>query len=196
MSDSLLEWFEARRGEFVSGQEISRQLGISRTAVWKQIEKLRERGYGFEAVPRKGYRLIDKPDRILPAKLAALLETKRMGRKLHYFEELDSTQTKAHELVSKGSGEGALIIAESQTSGRGRMGRSWHSPAGKGIWMTLLLKPGIPIHFTPHLTLLTSVALCRVIRELYTLDVGIKWPNDLLIHGKKNKRDSAGIERG
>jgi BirA family biotin operon repressor/biotin-[acetyl-CoA-carboxylase] ligase len=105
---------------------------------------------------------------------------------LHVFDSLDSTQSKAHELVAQGAPEGTLVIAERQTAGRGRMGRSWHSPQGSGIYMSLVLKPRIPLHFTPQLTLLAAVALCRAIQSAAPeLPIGIKWPNDLLVHGKK-----------
>lgn len=185
MSDRLLRFFEERPGQYLSGEEISRSLEVSRTAVWKEIEKLREKGYRFEAVPRKGYRLLDKPERMNPITISQKLQTKVMGRSVHVFDEVDSTMTKAQELVASGSPEGTLVLAEQQNAGKGRMGRKWHSPPGKGIWMSLILKPRIPLHFTPQLTLLTAVALCRAIRRTVHVEVGIKWPNDLLIQGRK-----------
>lgn len=185
MNERILRILEQRPDQYVSGAELSRQLQCSRTAIWKHIESLREEGYQFEASPRKGYRLIRPPARLSVVDLQKKLGTKVMGRKLHTYEAIDSTQTMAHKLVAEGAPEGTLVIAEEQTAGRGRMGRSWHSPKGKGIWMSLVLKPRVPLYFTPQLTLLTAVALCRSIQKHCRLDIGIKWPNDLLIGGRK-----------
>ncbi|MGG1515106.1 biotin--[acetyl-CoA-carboxylase] ligase [Paenibacillus oryzisoli] len=185
MNDQILALFDEAPDAYVSGAEISRRLGVSRTAIWKHIEELRSSGYTFEASPRKGYRLLSKPAKWQLTELLAGLKTKVLGRKVHLFDEVDSTQTIAHKLVASGAEEGTLVLAEMQTAGRGRMGRAWHSPAGKGIWMSLVLKPRIPVYFMPQLTLLCAVALCRAIQQTCAVDVGIKWPNDLLIDGKK-----------
>lgn len=185
MDERLIELLSQNKGEFLSGEEISRVLNCSRTAVWKHIQSLKELGYTFEAVPRKGYRLIGEPDRIDPDTLRNRLSTRVLGHQLHLFTDVESTQDIAHELAGKGAPEGTLVIAERQNSGRGRMGRIWHSPRGKGIYMSMILKPEIPLPLTPQLTLLTAVALCRTIRKLAGVDAGIKWPNDLLIGGRK-----------
>lgn len=186
MTDRLLELFEQSNGAFLSGEEISERLQISRTAVWKQIGRLRQQGFLFEAAPRKGYRLIAKPEKFdLPAFIVKL-KTERFGKKVKYYDEVDSTQTVALSLVAEGAPEGTLVLAERQTAGRGRMGRQWHSPKGKGLWMSMILKPNhIPLSFTPQLTLLVAVALCRAIRGTVPVEAGIKWPNDLLIGGRK-----------
>lgn len=186
MTDRLLELFEQSNGAFLSGEELSERLQISRTAVWKQIERLRQQGYRFEAAPRKGYRLLAKPDIFdLPAFIGKL-QTERFGKHVKYYDEVDSTQTVALSLVAEGAPEGTLVLAERQTAGRGRMGRQWHSPKGKGLWMSMILRPKhIPLTFTPQLTLLVSVALCRAIRAIVPVEAGIKWPNDLLIGGRK-----------
>jgi BirA family biotin operon repressor/biotin-[acetyl-CoA-carboxylase] ligase len=185
MNERILQLFEEHPGDFLSGEELSRRLACSRTAIWKHINSLREAGYEFDSAPRRGYRLIHKPTKLNTAELIGGLTTKVMGRKLYIFDEIDSTQTKAHALVGTGASEGTLVIAETQTSGRGRMGRKWHSPQGKGIWMSLILTPKIPLFYTPQLTLLAAVALCRSIQKVCRVDIGIKWPNDLLIGGKK-----------
>ncbi|MDR6884488.1 biotin--[acetyl-CoA-carboxylase] ligase [Bacillus sp. 3255] len=185
MNERILELFQEKPAAYLSGEEISRRLGVSRTAIWKHIEELRSAGYEFEAAPRKGYRLVSKPDKWQVAELLSGLKTKVLGQKVHVYGEVDSTQTIAHRLVASGAQEGTLVLAEAQTAGRGRMGRAWHSPPGKGIWMSLVLTPRIPVHFMPQLTLLCAVALCRAIRRVCPVEVGIKWPNDLLIHGKK-----------
>jgi len=181
----ILQVFQEQGDAFLSGEQLSQQLGVSRTAVWKQIENLRAEGYVFEAVSRKGYRLVQSPIKLDIARLMALLETRTLGRSIHYYDEVSSTNTIAHDKVAQGAEEGTLVIAECQTAGRGRLGRPWFSPKGKGIWMSLVLKPKIPLFFTPQLTLLTAVAACRSIRRVCAVDVRIKWPNDLLISGKK-----------
>lgn len=185
MEQQLLDFFAERPGVYLSGEQLSERLGCSRTAVWKHIKALREQGYSFDAVPRKGYRLIGVPDRYNAAELLGSLSTKTMGRTIKLYDSVESTQTVAHKLAEQGAVEGTLVLAERQTAGRGRMGRSWHSPKGKGVWMSLILRPQIPLHFTPQLTLLVAVALCRTIRQIEPLPVAIKWPNDLLIDGKK-----------
>lgn len=183
--NDLLQLFNESPDKYVSGEELSRKLKCSRTAVWKRINQLRKKGYLFEAVPNKGYRLLQTPERIDADALTASLATKVFGKTIRSFAEVDSTQSVAHQLAAQGAGEGTLVIAERQTAGRGRMGRTWFSPEGKGIWMSLLLQPKIPLARTPQLTLLTAVAVCRAIRRIGQVDAAIKWPNDILIDGKK-----------
>lgn len=185
MNERLLEFFDQHADQFLSGEQISQELNISRTAVWKHIQNLRRLGYEFEAVPRRGYRLIYRPELLEADKLMSQLSTSLIGNSVHVFDSVDSTQNMALQLVQQGCQEGTVVIAEEQTSGRGRMGKSWFSPKGKGIWMSIVLKPQIPLKQTAQLTLLTAVALCRTLNELLHLEVGIKWPNDLLIQGKK-----------
>ncbi len=182
---SLLSLLEAEPGAYVSGEEISRKLNVSRTAVWKQIRKLEADGYVIEAVPRLGYRLVNRPSRLSVHDILPKLTTKSFGRNLKLMEEVGSTQDELRKLAEEGAPEGTLVIAERQTRGRGRMGRSWVSPAGKGVWMSLLLRPQVPIQQTSQLTLLAAVALCRGISRIVDLKIGIKWPNDLLVEGKK-----------
>jgi BirA family biotin operon repressor/biotin-[acetyl-CoA-carboxylase] ligase len=185
MNERILQYFLEHEDQYISGEELSRQLQCSRTAVWKHIETLRKQGYVFDALPRKGYKMLTKPVVINAVKLMQGLQTKNLGRVLRIFDEVDSTQNVAHSLVRQGAEEGTLVLAEQQNAGRGRMGRKWFSPKGKGIWMSLVLKPTISMQFTPQLTLLVAVALCRAIQAHIPQQVGIKWPNDLLIHGKK-----------
>ncbi|XEC92715.1 biotin--[acetyl-CoA-carboxylase] ligase [Paenibacillus tarimensis] len=185
MSEQLLRIFETRDGEFVSGEAISKQLNVSRTAVWKQIRKLESEGYKFEASRRLGYRLTSRPDKLSMTALAARLSGRRLASSIKLYEAVDSTNNIAHRLAENGAQEGTLVLAEQQLSGRGRLGRRWVSPPYKGVWMSLVLRPDIPMPYTPQLTLLTAVALCRSLRQLTALDIGIKWPNDLLIDRKK-----------
>ncbi|GGG58489.1 biotin--[acetyl-CoA-carboxylase] ligase [Paenibacillus radicis (ex Gao et al. 2016)] len=181
----LLELLVAHSGQYVSGEMISRELNVSRTAIWKQIHKLEDQGYEIEASRRLGYKLISVPDKYSLDDLNEQLQTAAFGRSIHLFEQVDSTQNVAQKLAEEGAPEGTLVIAEQQLSGRGRMGRAWMSPKGKGVWMSLIMRPTIPVHFAPQLTLLTAVALCRSLARLTSLPIGIKWPNDLLIDGKK-----------
>lgn len=185
VNDSLLDILLQRPDEFVSGEEISKRLEISRTAVWKQVNKLRNAGYEFEAVPHKGYRMIKKPDQLDMVTLMNNLNTKVMGCRIKVLKSTISTQDDARKMAEEGASEGTLVVAEEQTGGKGRMGRKWFSPYGKGIWMSIILRPQQPLQFTPQLTLLTGVAVCRAIRKITHLDVGIKWPNDILINDRK-----------
>ncbi|WP_336771881.1 biotin--[acetyl-CoA-carboxylase] ligase [Paenibacillus sp. MMO-58] len=184
-TNRLLELFEQNPGAYVSGEMISHELGVSRTAVWKQIKKLESLGYVFEASRRLGYKLVSPPDTLSVPKLISELKSKVFGSSIEWHEAVDSTQNLAQKLAEEGAPEGTLVIAEQQHNGRGRMGRGWVSPQGKGIWMSMVLRPSVPIHFAPQLTLLTAVALCRSLRRITSLPIGIKWPNDLLIEGKK-----------
>lgn len=181
----LLALLEGKQDGFVSGEEISRQLGVSRTAVWKQIRRLESEGFEIEAVPRMGYRLVGRPARLNAAELQVRLATAAFGRKLHLLDVVTSTQDVLRDLAEAGAPEGTLVIAERQDSGRGRMGRSWVSPPGRGVSMSLLLRPEVPLQLAPQLTLLAAVALCRSLSRETGLAIGIKWPNDLLVDGRK-----------
>lgn len=185
MKQRILDHFAQHQDRYLSGEELSERLQCSRTAIWKHIQELKKRGYQFESSPRKGYRLIHRPDRFDPKHIMAELEGIDLYRDLTVHERLDSTQSEAHRLAAALAPHGTLIIAEEQTAGRGRQGKAWHSPAGKGIWLSLLIRPDLPIAAAPQLTLLTAVALCRTIRHSVHLPIGIKWPNDLLIDSKK-----------
>ena len=172
-------------GGYVSGQALCCQLGVSRTAVWKAVKQLEEEGCRIEAVRNKGYRLLSVEDGIGGAQIGSLLKTEYMGRKLVYFRETDSTNIQIKKLAEAGSPEGTLVVAESQTAGKGRRGRSWSSPAGSSIYMSYLLRPKIPPYSASMLTLLAGMACVTAIREETGLNSAIKWPNDLVIGGKK-----------
>ncbi len=181
----LLDWFVDHPETYQSGEKLSEVLGVSRTAIWKQIRKLETLGYEFEASTKLGYKLISSPKLINEQSLVAKLNTRQFGRQLTLKQTVDSTQNIVRQLAEEGAPQGTLVIAEQQVNGRGRMGRSWISPAGKGIWMSLLLRPDLPVQFAPQLTLMTAAALCRSLMRQTGLDIGIKWPNDLLVDGKK-----------
>ncbi|MFC7442097.1 biotin--[acetyl-CoA-carboxylase] ligase [Laceyella putida] len=183
--NELIRVLIASDATFLSGEEISRKVGVSRAAIWKHIEELRQEGYEIEARPRHGYRLVYRPDRVAPEEIYPHLQTVAFGREIRYLVQTDSTQIVAHQWAREGAPEGAIVIAEEQHQGRGRMGRVWHSPPQTGIWMSVILRPPIPLSHAPHLTLLASVAVRRALAKLTELPVKIKWPNDLLINGKK-----------
>ncbi|CAH0345521.1 biotin--[acetyl-CoA-carboxylase] ligase [Bacillus sp. CECT 9360] len=181
----LIEAFSKAGGEFISGQGIAEYIGCSRTAVWKHIEDLRSEGYVLEAIRKKGYRIVSKPEKVTADEIHLGLNTKTFGKSVHYEDSVDSTQKIAHRLAGDGAVEGTLVVAEEQTFGKGRLSRSWHSPKYSGIWMSLILKPNIPFQQAPQLTLLAAVAVAKGIEETIDLMPGIKWPNDILIHDKK-----------
>jgi len=174
-----------RPGVFVSGAELSQELGVSRAAVWKQIEALRTRGYQIEAARSRGYRLVESPDRLSSEELAARLQTAIVGREVLYFEQTDSTNLQAVQQGEQGAAEGLVLVAESQQGGKGRLGRHWISPAGVNLYTSILLRPRIPPWDAPQLTFLSAVAVVRAIQQVTGLAARVKWPNDILIGGHK-----------
>ncbi|MFC0559911.1 biotin--[acetyl-CoA-carboxylase] ligase [Halalkalibacter alkalisediminis] len=185
LKEKLLKVFADHPGEFVSGEKISQQLGCSRTAIWKHIDELRKSGYTLESAPRKGYRLVSKADGIHSHEVRVGLKTSRLGMEITYFDATESTQIVAHKLAQEGAKEGHVVIANEQTSGKGRLGRKWHSRSGTSVSMSLILRPELPPQKTPQLTLLTAVAVVRALKKKLGVNSEIKWPNDILINGKK-----------
>jgi BirA family biotin operon repressor/biotin-[acetyl-CoA-carboxylase] ligase len=170
----------------VSGADLAEQLRISRAAIWAHIEDLRRLGYDIEAGPHLGYRLVSVPD-VLHADdlLARLYNTKIIGRDIRVFEQTTSTNDVIEKLARDGVKEGVVVFAESQTRGRGRLGRKWLSPAYKGLWFSILLRPDLRPQETTQLTVASATALCRAIASETGLNPEIKWPNDILVGGKK-----------
>lgn len=185
VKEKLVDMLMNSEDSFVSGEKISKHLGCSRTAVWKHIEELRKSGYKVEAVPRKGYRLLQSPNTILPHDVKAQLKTKKFGQAITYYESVTSTQEIAHRLAQDGAEEGHIVLADEQTKGKGRLGRTWISPMGTSISMSLILRPKIPPQQAPQLTLLAAVSVVLGIKETTGLSCQIKWPNDILLNGKK-----------
>ena len=163
--------------DYLSGEALSEQLGISRVSIWKHIRSLKKDGYVIEASPR-GYRLVSSPDLLLPYEFTGI------EQRIHYFPEIGSTMDAARELAKKGAEEGTIVIAEAQTRGRGRLSREWLSPEG-GIYFTIVLRPRISPVYAPRINLMASVAVAATIRKLLGLKAELKWPNDVLIEGKK-----------
>ena len=170
----------------VSGAQLAEQLAISRAAIWSRIEELRQAGYEIEAGPHFGYRLVSSPDALHSDDLLARLgKTKVIGRDIRVFEETTSTNDVIEKLARDGVREGAVVFAESQTNGRGRLGRKWMSPTHKGLWFSILLRPELSPQETTRLTVASATALRRAIKNVTGISAEIKWPNDLLIGGKK-----------
>lgn len=170
---------------YVSGQELCNKFGVSRTAVWKAINQLKENGYEIEAVQNKGYHLLSAPDIMDKTELESIHATEWAGCEIYYFGSIDSTNTKAKELAEEGHPSGTLVVADRQTAGKGRRGRSWESPSGIGIFMTLMLKPEINPNHASMLTLVAAMATTRAIRRVTGVPAMIKWPNDIVMNGKK-----------
>lgn len=184
MKTEILTMLREQDG-YVSGQEICNKFGVSRTAVWKAINQLKEMGYEIEAVSNKGYHLVSAPDVMNEAELKSLLHTQWAGEHVFYYNSIDSTNTKAKELAEQGYPGGTLVVSDQQIAGRGRRGRNWESPAGTGIFMTLMLKPDINPNNASMLTLVAALATARAIAEVTGADAKIKWPNDIVVNGKK-----------
>jgi BirA family transcriptional regulator, biotin operon repressor / biotin---[acetyl-CoA-carboxylase] ligase len=182
--DRILRLLRETEG-FVSGQEMCRRLGITRAAVWKQVERLRMRGFPIEGVSSLGYRLGREPEGLGVLEQDPGIRTVRIGKRIVVREETGSTNEDARWLGRQGAEEGTVVLAEAQTAGRGRMGRPWIGPARANLYLSVLLRPPSPPAEAAWFTLLAAVELCRTIRELFLLDARIKWPNDILLNGRK-----------
>lgn len=186
MSDEkILEALRSSNGCYVSGEELCKLAGISRAAIWKRIEKLREEGYDIEALPHLGYRLTGVPDSLIPSEIKWGLGAKVMGREIISYKKTGSTNDIAYELAEKGIKEGAVIIADEQTLGKGRHGRQWVSPPKGGIYMSCVLRPEMAPNEIPRITLMAAVAVAKSVRSVTALPASIKWPNDILVNGRK-----------
>ncbi|MBC1432989.1 biotin--[acetyl-CoA-carboxylase] ligase [Listeria welshimeri] len=182
--EKLLALFTESDGAYLSGQEIADSLGCSRTAVWKQMEALRKEGFEIEAVRNRGYRLSATAEQYTKDALLLGLETKFIGQHIEIHESVSSTQIIAHQQIDT-SPEGTVIVADEQTAGKGRLLRPWNSKKGEGIWMSVILKPQIPIQKVPQFTFIASLAITEAIENITKLEPRIKWPNDIYIGKRK-----------
>jgi BirA family transcriptional regulator, biotin operon repressor / biotin---[acetyl-CoA-carboxylase] ligase len=180
----ILEFLVDSGDEYTSGEALSGKLGLSRTAVWKYVESLRHKGYRIEAVPARGYRLVEVPDRLTSLELTPLLNTHDLGRVIHYRDSVTSTNELAFQMGTEGAFHGEVVIAEQQTSGRGRRGRSWMSPPKLNLYLSCVIRPELPPHRAPELTLVAAVALAETVRDA-GVQAEIKWPNDVHVRGRK-----------
>ena len=184
MKEEILRLLRSTDG-YISGQELCNRFGVSRTAVWKAINQLKEAGYEIEAQQNKGYRLMAAPDLMTEAEIKSLMHTDWVAKEVLYFDTIDSTNTKAQELAEKGYPSGTLVVADKQESGKGRRGRSWVSPSGTGIFMTLMIKPDINPNNASMLTLVAALAVAKAITSVTGEEALIKWPNDIVVNSKK-----------
>lgn len=185
MRSSILELLKNAGGTFISGEDIARRLKVSRTAVWKHIRELRQAGYAIESQSRSGYCLTESPDLLFPSEVERAITTNLIGKEIHYYKEIDSTNNQAKLLADSGAKDGAIVLSESQNGGRGRLSRGWVAPFGKGIWLSVILRPGFLPQEAPKCTLMAAVAIARAIETATGIRCGIKWPNDILYEGKK-----------
>ncbi|MFZ5943808.1 MAG: biotin--[acetyl-CoA-carboxylase] ligase [Bacillota bacterium] len=173
-------------GEYVSGEKLSQLCGVSRTAVWKQVNKLKEEGYQIESQSRIGYRLVYRPDKLIKTELLEGLQTLNWGKhSLYTFDNVDSTNNIAKDYGAQGKPEGTVIVAESQSRGKGRLGRLWASPAGQGIWASIILRPSILPTLAPQITLVMAVGMAKALNKIEGIEAKIKWPNDILVNNRK-----------
>ena len=184
-AEKVLALLCAAGSDFVSGEELSRTLAVSRTAVWKQVNNLRKLGYAIAAEPSRGYRLAPSPDSLHAAALQHLLTGARIGARIVALAETTSTNAVAFRLAEEGAAEGTVVIAEQQTGGKGRLGRVWASPPGVNLYCSIILRPPIQPVAAPQLTFLSVIAVARAMEKLTPVLTRIKWPNDLLVNGKK-----------
>jgi BirA family biotin operon repressor/biotin-[acetyl-CoA-carboxylase] ligase len=180
----VLKFLQTHNTEYLSGQDLSDVLRISRVAIWKHIKKIQELGYVVESKQKLGYKLISNSDLLLPWEITSGLKTKIIGQQAYYFDSLDSTQNQALKMAGEPTNDGSVIIAEKQTGGKGRSGRKWVSPKG-GIWLSLILYPKFDISITTLFPIASALALSKAIEQVFKISPELKWPNDLTIKSKK-----------
>lgn len=185
MKQKILNLLTEKEGAFLSGEELSSMLKISRTAVWKHINGLKKDGYRIMASPRRGYCLLERPDRLNEVEIKTGLKTNVFGQRVACFSLLDSTNEEAKRLAAEGTPEGTVVVAEQQERGKGRVGRQWVSPSGVGLWFSLVLRPNLLPIQAAQLTFVSAVAVCQALRKVTGLPLTLKWPNDLLFEEKK-----------
>ena len=185
MMEKILEKLKANRGSFVSGEELAQDAGISRAAIWKRIERLRAMGYEILSSPHKGYKLVGAAPGIHPFEIKETIGTEIFGHEIYFKPEVDSTNIWARALAGQGAGEGTVVIAESQSRGKGRLGRSWASAPGLGLWFSIILRPRLSVMDLSGINILTATAVAKAIFNVTGVQARIKWPNDLTFENRK-----------
>ena len=180
----ILSFLKAHRSEFLSGQDMSDILKISRVAVWKDIKKIRSLGYKIESKQNIGYRLVDSSKLPLPWEIKEDLNTEFLGNRIYYFNTIDTTQNFAMSIASKKNEDGSVVISKKQTGGKGRMNRKWKSPIG-GIWMSIIIHPKFDVRYATLVPIATSLAICIAIEKTLKINTKLKWPNDVTVKGEK-----------
>ncbi len=185
LNEDLARLFHENGGRFLSGEELAENLGVSRTTIWNHIHTLQGLGYQFTAQTHLGYRLDAVPDKLLPQEISFRLNTRFLGKMIHYYEQVGSTNDVALDLATKGAPEGTIVVAEQQARGRGRFGRTWFSPPGRNLILSLVLRPSFSPGRISQLGIATAVSAAVCLRDLFEVPALIKWPNDVYIAGKK-----------
>ena len=180
----VLNFLESHESEYLSGQDLSDVLKISRVAVWKHIEKIRSLGYRIDSKQKRGYKFVNRTEKLLPWEITTKIKSKFIGRRIYYFDEIDSTQNYALQISNNKNENGTVIVAEKQTHGKGRLNRKWYSPEG-GIWLSVIIHPEFQISDATIIPLAASLALCESIKKVHKIKTDVKWPNDITIDGKK-----------
>jgi len=181
----LIQLLQENDTKYISGQYLSDKLNISRTAIWKHMNELKKDGYVIEGKANRGYRIISYPNKVSENTVRWNLQTEWLGKHVVHYESVPSTQPVAHKLAQNGASHGTVVIANEQTEARGRMDRPWYANTDKGMWLSIVIRPTIPPYIAPQLTLLTATVLAEVLADEVGVQAQIKWPNDLLINGKK-----------
>jgi len=184
MQERIIQFLKESDG-YISGEEMSQRLKMSRAAIWKYMQDLRADGYEIAAVPHLGYQLVACPDKLLSYEIQSGLNTKIIGKDIVVMDMAASTMDEAFRLGMEGCSEGTVVCAEAQSKGRGRLGRAWTSPKGKGLYFSFVLRPSLPLNQLAQLTLMSAVALAEAIEGVSDLKPLIKWPNDILLDGRK-----------
>lgn len=185
MKEQILRILRTSKGSPVSGEEISHQLGVSRTAIWKHINGLREDGHQIISKSKVGYILVDSPEMYYPAEMQSKLEGNAFGSKIIYREQVGSTNNEAKAEADQGAPHGTVVLAERQVEGKGRRGRNWSSDNNQGIWMSIILKPSFSPQLAPRLTFVAAIAAIRAVEKISNIKLQLKWPNDVYFQGKK-----------
>ena len=180
----VLNFLESHESEYLSGQDLSDVLKISRVAVWKHIEKIRSLGYRIDSKQKRGYKFVNRTEKLLPWEITKKIKSEFVGRRVYYFDEIDSTQNYALQISNNKNENGTIIVAEKQTHGKGRLNRKWYSPEG-GIWLSVIIHPEFQISDATIIPLAASLALCESIKKVHKIKTDVKWPNDITIDGKK-----------
>ena len=184
MKEKILEFLKQQEG-FISGQRICDELGVSRTAVWKYMNSLKKEGYEIESVTRKGYRLLQSPDLLTREAVLSCIKKGEIPGELCCFESIDSTNEEAKRRGEAGAPDGSIYVADNQTNGKGRRGRTWLSPSGEDIFFTILLRPDLPLNSVSMLTLVAASAVAEAVDKVTGQECQIKWPNDIVLNRKK-----------
>ena len=181
----ILDVLRSKSHAYISGEELSRELNMSRTAVWKHVNSLRDLGYRVEAITSVGYKLLSSPSLLLPLEIKNGLKTQIIGQDIHWEYEVNSTNTAALKSAEEGAPEGTVVVSEAQRQGRGRLGRTWVSQPENGIYLSVILRPNFVPMKAPMLTFIAAIAVVESLEKLFHLNAQIKWPNDVMIRGKK-----------